>query len=136
MRRSTLLLLGAGGIAGLAATRSLTRRARPAAYPGHAVTVARPIDYVTTHLPADLTGLGDGIDLELLPAPAGRGTEIHVRRRSDAVSDGDLRRALRTGRSLLEVGDVLQPGVTTTTPTVLNRGLRAVTAHGRERGLL
>jgi hypothetical protein len=131
-----MLMLGAGGIAGLAATRAVTRRSRRVAYAGHAVTVARPLDYVTAHLPADLTGLGDGVDLELIPAPAGRGTEIHVRRRGDTVSDGDIRRALRTGRSLLEVGDVLQPGVATTTPTLLNRGLRAVTARGREGGLL
>jgi hypothetical protein len=136
MRRSTLLMLGAGGVAGLGASRVLIRRSRPAACAGHAVTVARPMDYVAAHLPAGLTGLGDGIHVELLPAPAGRGTEIHVRRRSDAVSDGDIRRALRTGRSLLEVGDVLRPGVATTTPTVFNRGLRAVTARGRERGLL
>jgi hypothetical protein len=129
-------MLGAGGAAGLAASRALTRRSRPAAHPAHAVTVARPIDYVTTHLPAGLTGLGDGIELQVVPAPADRGTEIHVRRRSDAVSDGDIRSALRTARSLLEVGDVLRPGVATTTPTVFNRGLRAVTARGRERGLL
>ncbi|MFI5894971.1 hypothetical protein ACIA5D_33220 [Actinoplanes sp. NPDC051513] len=136
MRRSTLLILAAGGVAGLAASRALTHRSRPAAHPGHAVTVARPVDYVTAHLPAELTDLADAIDLELRAAPGDRGTEIHVRRRSDAVSDGDIRRALRTGRSLLEAGDVLRPAVATTTPTMLNKGLRAVTGHGRERGLL
>jgi hypothetical protein len=100
------------------------------------VTVFRPIEYVAANLPRQLTDRGDAIEVELREAPAGRGTEIHVRRADDSVSDDEIRRALRTVRSELEVGDVLQPGIATTTPTVLNRGLRTVTSRGREKGLL
>ena len=55
---------------------------------------------------------------------------------NDTVSDAEIRRALRVSRSLLEAGDVLNPGVATTTPTMLNRWLRTLTRHGREEGLL
>jgi hypothetical protein len=103
---------------------------------GHTVTVFQPVEYVTDNLPRQLADRSDAIEVQLRAAPGRRGTEIHVRRKNDSVSDDEIRRALRTGRSQLEVGDVLHPGVATTTPTVLNRGLRAVTKHGREKGLL
>jgi hypothetical protein len=102
----------------------------------HAVTVARPVDYVTANMPKELADRGDAIEVRLREAPGGRGTEIHVRPANGEVSDDEIRRVLRTGKSQLEVGDVLQPGVATTTPTVLNRGLRAVTRRGRQKGLL
>jgi hypothetical protein len=47
-----------------------------------------------------------------------------------------VRRALRETKSLLETGEVLQPDAPTTKPSLLNKPLRAVTAHGREEGLL
>jgi hypothetical protein len=138
MRRSRWLILGAAGLGGLVVARAMTRgRARSAASRAeHTVTVFRPIDYVTENLPRQLADRGDAIEVQLRAAPGGRGTEIHVCRRNDAVSDDEIRRALRTGRSQLEVGDVLRPGVATTTPTALNRALRAVTARGRGKGLL
>jgi hypothetical protein len=133
-------MLGAGGVAGLVAARAVTGRAGgvtpAAARPDHSVTVFRPVHYVEANMPRPLTDLGDGIAVDLRPAPGDRGTEIHVRRLDDSVPIGDIRRALRVGRSQLEVGDVLQPAVATTTPTVLNRALRAVTSRGREGGLL
>jgi hypothetical protein len=136
MRRSTWLTFGAAGVAGFVAAQAAGRRAAPATSPFHSVTVFRPLDHVAANMPPQLIELGDGIEVDLRPAPGDRGTEIHVRQVDRGVSAGDIRRALRTGRSQLETGDVLRPGVATTTPTVLNLGLRAVTGHGREKGLL
>ncbi|MFI6074361.1 hypothetical protein ACIA5C_22645 [Actinoplanes sp. NPDC051343] len=134
MRRSRWLMLGAASAAtGLAVARR--RRTRPPTRTTHTLTVFRPVDYVRDNLPEQLRER-DGIAVELREAPAGRGTEIHVRRTDGTVSDDEIRRALRTGRSQLEVGYVLEPGVATTTPTPLNRPLRAATRHGREKGLL
>jgi hypothetical protein len=127
-------MLGAATAAtGLVVARR--RRSRPPTRTTHTLTVFQPVDFVTAHLPEQLRER-EGIEATLREAPAGRGTEIHVRRTGGTISDDDIRRALRTGRSQLEVGYVLQPGVATTTPTALNRGLRAVTGRGREKGLL
>ena len=104
----------------------------------HAVTVYRPVDRIRRdgRLPSPLTDLGDGIEVEIRPAPGDRGTEIYARSRGE-VSEGAVRRALRDTRSLLEAGDVLLPdGPPTTRPTLLNKGLRAITRQGREGGLL
>jgi hypothetical protein len=137
MKRSRWLILGAAGIAGAVAVRAAAGRAVPAAAsPYHSLTVFRPIEYVRANMPPPLAGLGPGAEVQLRPAPGDRGTEIHVRQVDDRVSADEIRRALRAGRSQLEVGDVLEPGVATTTPTLLNKGLRAVTGRGREKGLL
>jgi hypothetical protein len=111
------------------------RRPAPPTRSTHSVTVFRPLDEVAADLPRELSDR-DGIEVHLREAPGGRGTEIHVRRLDGTVSDDEIRRALRVGRSRLEVGDVLRPGVATTKPTMLNHGLRAVTGRGREKGLL
>jgi hypothetical protein len=102
----------------------------------HSITVFRPVEHVAANLPPLLTEREDALDVLMREAPGGRGTEIHVRRLNDTVPDDEIREALRTGRSRIETGDVLLPGIPTTTPTVLNRGLRAVTSHGRQKGLL
>jgi hypothetical protein len=140
MRRSRWLILGAAGAGSLVVTRAIAagrRRAKISASRSlHTVTVFRPIEYVAANLPTQLTDRDDAIAVQLREAPGGRGTEIRVRRANNTVSDDEIRRALRIGRSQLEVGDVLQPGIATTTPTVFNRGLRAVTSRGREKGLL
>ncbi|MEV6491529.1 hypothetical protein AB0M20_23380 [Actinoplanes sp. NPDC051633] len=130
--------------AGLAAY--LTGRARRARPPGpaepddrrHVLTVFRPLSELTTMAdrPAPLAALGDSVTVDLRAAPGDRGTEISVRRTDDRVSAGDVRRALRESRSLLEVGDVVQPGISTTEPTLTNKPLRSATEHGREGGLL
>jgi hypothetical protein len=105
----------------------------------HAVTVFRPLSEVEAGpLPGSLTEIADDVNIALSAAPGGRGTEIAVRiPEGSAVTSGDVRRALRETRSLLEAGDVLLPyGPPTTVPTLLNRPLRAATRHGREGGLL
>jgi hypothetical protein len=102
----------------------------------HAITVHRPLAEVAGNLPEPLRSGADRLEVQLRPAPAGRGTEISVRALDDTMSDGDVRRLLRESRSLVEVGYVLRPGGPTTTPTVLNRALRSATRHGREGGLL
>ncbi|HEX9999759.1 MAG TPA: hypothetical protein VGB74_04860 [Actinoplanes sp.] len=102
----------------------------------HVITVNRPLADIAELLPEPLTAYQGAVDVQLRAAPANRGTEISVRALDATVSDGDIRRLLRESRSLLETGDVLQPGGPTTTPTVLNRPLRTATAHGREGGLL
>ncbi len=135
MKTSTraALLLTATAAGTVAARRALAARQRARTPRVHILTVERPYDEVT--LPAPLADLGDAVQVELRPAPGDRGTEIAVR--SDTVSAGDLRRALRESRSLLEVGYVLLPsGPPTTEPTLRNRPLRKATAHGREGGLL
>jgi hypothetical protein len=140
MRRSRWLILTAAGAGGVVAARAMAAgRGRPkstATRSCHTVTVFKPVEFVQANLPRQLADRGDALEVELREAPGGRGTEIHVHRANDSVTDDEIRRALRTGRSELEVGDVLKPGVPTTKPTVLNRGLRAVTARGREKGLL
>jgi hypothetical protein len=118
--------------------RIVTKRRAAASASGrrHVITVHRPLDEVAGVLPEPLTTFPGAVDVQLRAAPADRGTEISVRALNDTASDGDIRRLLRESRSLLEVGDVLQPGGPTSTPTALNRPLRAATRHGREGGLL
>jgi hypothetical protein len=135
-RMTTVAVLGMAGLGGLTAYR--VRQARRS-HPGdgrHVITVNLPLDEVSGRLPGELTEPPGAIEVRLLSAPGGRGTEIHARAVGGAVSDDQLRKALRTSRSLLEVGEVLEPGGPTTTPTVLNRALRTATRHGREKGLL
>ena len=128
-RTKNTLLVAATAAAGVAAAKRITARRRQKTDDRrrHAVTVYRPIDEIRTNgeLPSPLADLGD------------RGTEIFVRARDGSVSAGEIRRALRDVRSLLETGDVLLPdGPATTTPTLLNKPLRAVTRRGREEGSL
>src|SRR4051794_22305628 len=117
-RKTVVAVLGTAAVGGM--TAYCLRQVRPAR-PGdgrHVVAVNRPLDEVAASLPSPLTDLAEAIDLKLRPAPGGRGTEIHARVVvCGAVSDADLRRALRSSRSLLEVGYVLRPGNPTTTPT-------------------
>jgi hypothetical protein len=137
MTRIAWIRLGAAAVAGVAGYRIVTaRRHRRPIGPGrvHAITVLRPLDDVVAGLPEELTGRG-GVEVRLEAAPGDRGTVIRARS-ADGVPDAEVRRRLRTARSLLEVGYVLQPGTPTTTPTLLNRPLRAVTRRGRQEGLL
>jgi hypothetical protein len=128
----------AGGAVAVRRITAARRSGRDQGGRRHVITVNRPFDEIgEASLPEPLTALGAGVDIERHPAPGGRGTEIAVRSRSGEVSAGDIRRALRESRSLLEIGYVLLPGAPATTkPTLLNKPLRAATAHGREGGLL
>jgi hypothetical protein len=121
----TAAVAAAGVAAAYRRRRSSTADARP-----HVIAVFRPLDEVAANLPDRLTGIAE---VRLEAAPGDRGTWIHARPRG---GDGDVRRALRETRSLLEVGDVLEPGIATTEPTPLNRPLRELTAHGRQGGRL
>jgi hypothetical protein len=135
-RTAKALLVTAAAAAGaVAVKRAAPVRQDPRR---HAVTVNRPPDRIRRdgRLPNPLTVLGDGIEVEIRPAPGNRGTEIYAKSRGE-VGEGAVRRALRDTRSLLEAGDVLLPdGPPTTRPTLWNKGLRAVTRRGREGGLL
>ena len=132
-------LLTAGGAARAVTSYRLLAARRdggPAPARSHTVTVFRPVEQVAAPLPEPLTAPGAGVSIDFAPAPGDRGTEIIVRRQDDSVTDGDIRAALRTARSLLETGDVLLAGGPTTEPTLFNKPLRAMTRRGREGGLL
>lgn len=131
-------LAAASAIVGAAGFRLLSaRRDEQRNHSGrrHVITVFRPLEEIRDNLPEVLNRWGE-VTVDLRMAPGGRGTEISAQALGGSVSDRDLRRALREGRSLLEVGEVLHPGGPTTEPTLLNRPLRAVARHGREEGLL
>jgi hypothetical protein len=141
MRPTGRILLTAGAATAGAVTAQRIAAARRTRHREsarrHVITVNRPFDEIGEGpLPGPLAGLGDAVEVERHPAPGGRGTEIAARARSGAVAAGDIRRALRESRSELEVGYVLLPGGPTTRPSLLNKPLRAATAHGREGGLL
>jgi hypothetical protein len=102
----------------------------------HAATVNLPPERVSDDgaAPPPLRDMS-GIEVRMQQAPDGKGTEIYVR--STGADVGDVRRALREAKSLLEVGDVLLPaGPPTTQPTPLNKPIRTATEHAREEGRL
>ncbi|AEV85346.1 hypothetical protein ACWT_4326 [Actinoplanes sp. SE50] len=138
--RKSLLIVGplAAGVV-VAATAVRRRGAAPPTRRRHVLTVYKPLSELeSTQLPGSLREIADRVEISLAAAPGGRGTEIAVRIPDGSpVTDGDVRRALRETRSLIEAGDVLLPsGPATTTPTLLNRPLQAATRNGREGGLL
>ena len=74
-------------------------------------------------LPGPLAELGDLVEVEVRPAPGGKGTELAARLREPASSGGlagaaarlsgddprqDVRQALRRSKQLLEAGELLQ----------------------------
>ncbi|MEU8658646.1 hypothetical protein [Actinoplanes philippinensis] len=140
MNRTGKLLLIAGPIAAGAAAVAVRRRGRRGPQRrDHVVTVFRPLSELeVTQLPGSLKEITGGVEIRLAEAPGGRGTEIAVRIPDGSpITEGEVRRALRETRSLLEAGDVLLPsGPPTTVPTPLNRPLQMATQHGREGGLL
>jgi hypothetical protein len=87
------------------------------------VTIARSPDEIVPdgELPEPLQALGDDIEVDVHPAPGGRGTELAARFRSsvkpEAAGDGEartedhpgatLRKALREAKQLAEVGEIL-----------------------------
>jgi hypothetical protein len=121
----------AGVSAGVLAVRRLTVRqfdnghAREARDRWHTVTVNRPPEEVAPdgRLPEPLAGLGDAAEVQIRPAPGGRGTEVAARLRGEVPSGAgaaaariagsdrrqDLRAALRQAKQLLETGEVLSP---------------------------
>ncbi|MEU2347919.1 hypothetical protein [Modestobacter sp. NPDC049651] len=115
----------AGGIVVRQVRSAIDPSARPAgggrtASGWLAVTVNRePADVDTAQLPAPLAEFGDRIEVQVRPAPGGKGAELAARLR-DRPSKGtvlsrlngsdpqaDLRSALRRAKQLIEVGEVL-----------------------------
>ncbi|MDI6100233.1 hypothetical protein QLQ12_16635 [Actinoplanes sp. NEAU-A12] len=138
-RTGKALLIVVPLAAGAAVAVKRRRAGTPVSRRNHVVTVYRPLSELeSAPLPGTLKEIADETEISMRPAPGDRGTEIavHIPEGSN-VSDGDVRRALRETRSLLEAGDVLLPsGPPATETTALNRPLQAATRHGREGGLL
>jgi hypothetical protein len=136
------VFVAAAGAGAVAARRALPVRRGAVVRPRwHAITVNRPLDEVAPggRLPGPLAELGDTVEVRMRPAPGDRGTEVAARLRDPGAGPGagEVRRALRESRSLVETGEILLPDAPgTTRRTPLNRVLEHVTAHGREEGLL
>jgi hypothetical protein len=158
MKTTTVLAsLGAGIGAGVIAARRFGTRALPPAAlrrddRHHTVTVLRPPGEVAPggRLPDRLAELGDLVDVKVVPAPAGRGTELHVYLRDEppggaaglaARLDGEhpaqqVRTALRETKQLLETGEILSPTRPgSSRPTPLNAPLRKAVAVARGEGV-
>jgi hypothetical protein len=153
MKRSTVLAGVTAGVGvGVATARRVRSKLPSAVAPPSrdqdrhlAVTVLRSPDEVAPdgRPPERLAELGDLVDVHVRPAPADRGTELHVHLRRDpgGNDDGDevrrrVRAALRETKQLLETGEVLRPDRPTTThPTLTNAPLRAATAAARGEGV-
>ena len=121
-----VVLAGVG--AGVVVVRRMTGRRfdnggpREAQDRWHTVTVNRPPEEVATdgRLPGPLAELSDAVEVQIRPAPGGRGTEVAARLRGEVPSGAaaarvvgsdprqDLRAALRQSRQLLETGEVLR----------------------------
>jgi hypothetical protein len=114
----------------------------------HTVTVNRPPEEVATdgRLPGPLAELSDAVEVQIRPAPGGRGTEVAARLRGEVPSGAaaaarvvgsdprqDLRAALRQSRQLLETGEVLRADEQPTTRRTL-RGLPLDLATRRAGG--
>ncbi|MFB8244611.1 hypothetical protein ACFY3O_35810 [Streptomyces sp. NPDC001046] len=88
-----------------------------------------PTELQPEKLPAPLRDYGDRIEVRITPAPGDRGTELAARlkdpppqaahsvpaRLAGQDPNQDLRRALRDAKSLLEVGEVMEPDSPPTT---------------------
>jgi hypothetical protein len=119
------------------------------------VTVNKPAAEVTPdgNLPEPLAALGDRVEIQVTPAPDGKGTVIAARLRAPeptgpAAVPGrlagrdprqDVRLALRESKALIEVGEVLRmdprpAGKRTSTPG--GKLLDAVTKRARAEGML
>lgn len=102
-------------------------------------------------LPPPLDSIGVPIEVRIVPAPAGRGSELSVRltrpvptgpaKAVAKLRDKDpvrrLRRSLREARQLAETGEILRPNSPPTTrPTLTGAPLAYATRHAREEGRL
>ena len=148
-----VVLAGVG--AGVVVVRRMTGRRfdnggpREAQDRWHTVTVNRPPEEVATdgRLPGPLAELSDAVEVQIRPAPGGRGTEVAARLRGEVPSGAgaaaarvvgsdprqDLRAALRQSRQLLETGEVLRADEPPTTRRTL-RGLPLELATRRAGG--
>ncbi|WP_433085731.1 hypothetical protein ACQP1P_11350 [Dactylosporangium sp. CA-052675] len=142
MRRGLAIATGVTAAAGAGVAVTAWRRAaRTGSTPDrwHSVTINCSPERLGP-MPAPLDELGFPVEVLIRPAPGDRGTELAAR----AVEPGadrdtvrHLRRALRSARSLAEVGEVLLPDAPGTSHrTLTGAPLAYATRHGREEGRL
>jgi hypothetical protein len=104
----------------------------------HTLTINRPPTEVAPEgrPPAPLAELGDAVEVQVRPAPGGRGTEVAARVVGD-VPVRRLREALRKSRQLAETGEVLEPDQPPTSRrTLRNLPLELATRRARGEGRL
>jgi hypothetical protein len=120
-----------------------------------AVTINRSPDEVMpdSRVPGPLAELGDLVEVEVRPAPGGKGSELRARLRSPeptgaasaaARLSGDdprqqVRAALREAKQLIEVGEVLRVDPTPhgrRTPTPTGAVVELATKRAAEEGVL
>lgn len=119
-RRAVVIATAAAVTALAIFRRRASRKLTGEAGQWQAVTVNLSPEQVrpSGQLPGPLTDLADMAEVDLRPAPGGRGTEVRVQLRDREAAgpvrrlvgaDGrqELRRALRDAKQLLEVGEVL-----------------------------
>jgi hypothetical protein len=113
------------------------------------VTIDRPPDEVGSagRWPEPIARLGDTVEVQVRPAPGGKGAELAVRPRPGRSSSGPsgetpaeaVRSALRQAKQLIEVGEVLKVdpvphGKRSHTPTGMV--LEAATKRAGKEGIL
>jgi hypothetical protein len=152
MKRTVAVAAVAAGVAVGIATRLKARATGRCPY-GHeagrwlVVTVNCPPERLSGGLPQPLERLRDSVELEVRPAPGGRGTELAARPRDGVVAGvvgrvrGDdprqvVRSALRDAKSLIETGEVLRPDAPATRPTPGGRLLELATRRAGGEGRL
>jgi hypothetical protein len=158
-RTVSRVVVVAGVGAGVLVVRRMTTRqvgdgaARVARDRWHTVTVNRPPDEVAPEgrLPGPLAELSDAVEVQIRPAPGGRGTEVAARLRDGAPAGPgaavarvawkdprqQVRSALRQSKQLLETGEVLTPDEQPTARrTLRNLPLELATRRAGGEGLL
>jgi hypothetical protein len=141
---SGVVLAGAVGLARRLRSRSADRTDR-----WLVVTVnCAPENLSKDALPAPLAALRDRVEIQIRPAPGGRGTELGARllrsgpsgvvaRITGADPRQEVRSALREAKSLLETGEVLRADTPSTNrPTVGGKILETATRRAGGEGRL
>ena len=160
MRRAMVIVVLAGAAAGgVVARRAVQSPPESAGEEStgrwHSVTLNRSQDEVMTNgqMPGPLAGLGDLVEVQVRPAPGGKGTELAARLRvaeptgpraaRARVSGHDprqqVRLALRQSKQLVEVGEVLRMDPTPhgrRRPTPTGKLIDVVTRRAGGEGVL
>lgn len=160
MRRAMVIVVLAGAaVGGVVARRAVQSTPESAGEEStgrwHSVTINRSQDEVMTNgqMPGPLAGLGDLVEVEVRPAPGGKGTELAARLRvaeptgpraaRARVSGHDprqqVRLALRQSKQLVEVGEVLRMDPTPhgrRRPTPTGKLIDVVTRRAGGEGVL
>ncbi|MBS6031351.1 MAG: hypothetical protein KH989_11825 [Kocuria rhizophila] len=146
----------AGGVVARRAVQSMPESAgEESTGRWHSVTINRSQDEVMTNgqMPGPLAGLGDLVEVQVRPAPGGKGTELAARLRvaeptgpraaRARVSGHDprqqVRLALRQSKQLVEVGEVLRMDPTPhgrRRPTPTGKLIDVVTRRAGGEGVL